>query len=370
MNIPLLDLKEQYLSIKPEIDDAIQSVVNSTAFVRGEFVERFEREFGNLVEADYCIGCGNGTDAIYVALKALGIGVGDEVITTAMSWIATSEAITRTGAHVVFVDVDEASYNINVTKIEEKITLKTKAVIVVHLYGQAAEMTKITEIARANNLFVIEDCAQAHLAKHDGKIVGGLGDFGTFSFYPGKNLGAFGDAGAIVTGDKDLAELARRYANHGALSKHDHKIEGINSRLDGLQAAILSVKMKYLIKWNEERVARAHFYNSGLENQKNIKVPIVVKGSTHVYHQYVISTYNRTTVKAALESEGISTAIHYPSALPFLEAYQYLKHRPTDFPVAFNLQAKILSLPIFPELSFEEVDKVVTVIKRSSHSLN
>ena len=243
MNIPFVDLKAQYQSIKEEIDKAIQSVIENTAFIKGKYVQQFEEDYAEAYGVKHVVSCGNGTDALYITLKAMDIGPGDEVITTAHSWISTSETITQAGANVVFVDIDKDYYTINTNLIEEKITKKTKVIIPVHIYGQPVNMTEIMRIAKKYNLKVIEDCAQAHFAEWGNKYVGTIGDAGTFSFFPGKNLGAYGDAGCIVTNNDALAEKMRMFANHGALIKHEHQVEGINSRLDGLQAAILSVKL-------------------------------------------------------------------------------------------------------------------------------
>lgn len=325
----------------------------------------------------------------------LGIGSGDEVITTAMSWIATSETVTQTGAKPVFVDVDEY-FTIDVNKIEEKITNKTKAIIPVHLYGQACEMDAIMEIAKKNNLYVIEDCAQAHFAEYlsrgindediikekkdnllnisisteqrkystgKWKKVGTFGIVATFSFYPGKNLGAYGDAGAIITNDDALAEKCRMFANHGALKKHEHLIEGINSRLDGLQAAILSVKLKYIDEWNKKRFKNAEYYTTKLSDIIEVETPSIRKFCSHIFHIFCIKCKDRDKLKSFLSNKGIQTALHYPQALPFLKAYLYLKLKTDDFPVAFINQFQILSLPMFPELQFEEIDYIVNGIK-------
>ena len=261
MNIPFVDLKAQYKSIKSEIDIAIQNVINETAFIKGKYVQKFEEEYADAYGVKHCISCANGTDAIYVTLKALGIGKGDEVITVANTWISTSETITQTGATPVFVDIHPDYYTIDVNKIEEKITGKTKAIIPVHLFGQPAEMDTVVDICKRRNLLLIEDCAQAHFAEWKGKRVGTFGIAGTFSFFPGKNLGAFGDAGAIISNDDEFSEKARMYANHGALVKHEHEIEGINSRLDGMQAAILSAKLPYILDWSDKRLIVGLKYN-------------------------------------------------------------------------------------------------------------
>ena len=352
MNIPFVDLKAQYQSIKSEIDSAIQNVINETAFIKGKYVQTFEEEFTKAYGVKHMVSCANGTDAIYIALKSLGIGIGDEVITTALSWISTSETISQTGANVVFVDIDPDYYTVDVNKIEKKITEKTKAIIPVHLYGHPVNMTEIMAIAKKYKLKVIEDCAQAHFAHWKGQNVGTFGDAGTFSFFPGKNLGAYGDAGCIVTNDDKLSKIARMLANHGALKKHHHEFEGINSRLDGLQAAILSVKMRYINNWTELRIQRAEVYND-LFAEKNIILPTVHPLAKHVFHLYVIRSDNRNDLQSHLNNHGISTGIHYPTALPYLGAYKYLKHTPEDFPVAFEYSNKILSLPIYPELTTE-----------------
>ena len=363
MEIPFADLKAQHFPIRNELDQAISDVIDTTAFVRGQYVESFESEFSALIGAENCIGCGNGTDAIFIALKALGVGPGDEVITTAMSWISTSETITLTGAKVVFVDVDKKTFTIDPEKIEEKITDRTKAIIPVHLYGQPADMTKIMAIAKTHKLFVIEDCAQAHMAMHSGRVVGTFGDFGTFSFYPGKNLGAFGDAGAILTDQSELASRARRYANHGSLVKHDHEIEGINSRLDGIQAAVLLVKMKYLQRWNAKRREAASLYGAALADIKQVKLPFIEETNDPVFHLYVIRSEERFKLRQFLKSRNIATGIHYPAPLPFLRAYEYLGLRPEEFPVAAELQSTILSLPMYPELTGAQVKWVANSIR-------
>lgn len=350
MKIPFVDLKIQYYGIKEEIDKAIQSVIEESAFVRGRYVKEFEESFAAKYGIKHCVSVANGTDAIYITLKMLGIGEGDEVITTALSWIATSETITQTGAKPVFVDIDPEYYTIDAKKIEEKITPKTKAIIPVHLYGQAAQIDKIKELCDKYKLFLVEDCAQAHFAQYKGKKVGTFGTVATFSFYPGKNLGAYGDAGAIIIENDELAVKIRMFANHGALKKHDHEIEGVNSRMDGLQAAILSVKLKYIEEWNQRRLAKALSYNERLKQIKEIVIPKIRPEATHIFHLYVIRTARREELKDFLKQQGIDSAIHYPIALPFLKAYRYLDHKPQDFPVAYKYQNEILSLPMYPEL--------------------
>jgi len=351
MKVSFVDLKAQYQSIKTEIDVAISSVIADTAFVRGKYVAEFEKAYAAAYGVKHCISCGNGTDAIFIALKMLGIGPGDEVITTACSWIATSETISLTGATPVFVDIEPDYYCIDPSKIEEKITKRTKAVIPVHLYGQPADMDAITTICRKHKLFLIEDCAQAHFAEYKGQKVGTFGIAGTFSFYPGKNLGAYGDAGAIITNEDALAERMRMFANHGSKTKHDHDIEGVNSRMDGLQAAILSAKLPHIQKWNNKRGENAARYNQLLGGDPALITPRIRPGSTHIFHLYVVRAEHRDEIQVKLKEKGIETGIHYPIALPFLKAYARFGHKEADFPVAYHCQSRILSLPMYPELN-------------------
>jgi dTDP-4-amino-4,6-dideoxygalactose transaminase len=363
MEVKFVDLGRQYNLHQVEIDKAIGKVIDNTAFIGGEEVEKFEENFADKIGVKHCISVANGTDAIYITLKMLDIGEGDEVITVANSWISTSETITQTGARPVFVDIEPDFYNINTDLIEEKVTERTKAILPVHLYGQPANLQKIKEVAKKYDLFVIEDSAQAHFAKYQDKILGTFGIAGTFSFYPGKNLGAFGDGGAIVTSNDELAEKVRMFSNHGALQKHHHKMEGINSRLDGIQAAVLNVKLKYIEQWNRERYENALFYNKLLKNIPEVTIPKIRKDSTHIFHLYVIRAQKRDQLKQYLSKEGVSTSIHYPTPLPFLEAYDYLAHKPRDFPIAFEYQSQILSLPMFPELKKNEIEYVVNYIR-------
>ena len=359
MKIPFLDLNQQYASIKPEIDEAIQKVVDKCAFVGGPFVEAFEASFAAACGAKHCIGVANGTDALVVTFKALGIGPGDEVIVPANSFIASSESVTMTGARVVFADIDPMTCNIDVTRIESKLTPATRAIVPVHLYGQPADMDAVMEIARRRKLFVIEDAAQAHGAVYKGRTAGSIGDAACFSFYPGKNLGAYGDAGAIVTNDDRLADRARMLANHGRIDKYNHGVEGLNSRLDGLQAAILSVKLRHLPEWTEMRRRNAHRYSELLAGT-DVRVPSEADGLKSVYHLYVIrvEAQLRDSLRAFLEQRGIATGIHYPIALPNLLAYAYLNHRPEDFPEATTASGEILSLPMFPELTEAQISYV------------
>jgi len=356
-NIPFVDLKSQYYSIKSEIDAAIQSVLNDTAFVGGKYVEAFEQAFATKYDVKHCISCASGTDAIYISLKAAGIGPGDEVITAANTFIATSEAISQTGARPVFVDIDQF-YHLDPARLEEKITPRTKAVIPVHLYGQPAAVDRIKAICDRHHLLMIEDCAQSHFAALNGQKTGTFGLAGTFSFYPGKNLGAYGDGGAIITNDDDFARRARLFANHGSQKKYIHEIEGINSRLDGLQAAILSVKLKYIDDWNKARYQHALKLNQLLSDIPQIKCPQIRPGSSHIFHIYCIRVTEREKLIDYLKSQGIATNIHYPYALPFAPAYANLGHQPEDFPVAYENQSQILSLPMYPELTEEQIEYI------------
>ncbi|OQP66888.1 erythromycin biosynthesis sensory transduction protein eryC1 [Niastella vici] len=358
MNIPFVDLKTQYQSIRQQIDTAIQQVITETAFIGGNHVKTFEQNFITKYNVKHCIGCANGTDAIYILLKMLGVGPGDEVITTACSWISTSETIGQTGAIPVFVDIEPNYYTIDVDRIEEKITSRTKAIIPVHLYGQMVDIEAITRLCEKHGLYLIEDCAQSHFSQYKERNAGTWGIAGTLSFYPGKNLGAYGDAGAIITNDDKLAEKCRMYANHGALVKHQHQIEGINSRLDGLQAAILNAKLPYIGQWTEQRIANAAVYDEYLKNIPSIKTPKVRNGSRHTFHLYVVLAERRNELAAFLKQKGIETAIHYPTPLPFLPAYKHLSGTPQDFPIAARYQNQILSLPMYPELTKEAIQYV------------
>ena len=351
MKIPFADLYAQYLSIKDEIDSAIRDVINQAAFIRGGYVDSFEKAWADLLGVRHCISCANGTDALYIAMRSLGMKPGDEVITTAHSWISTTETITQAGGCVVFCDTDPATFTIDPSLIESKITARTVGIIPVHLYGQAADMDAIRAIAAKHRLWVIEDCAQAHLARYKGRLVGTFGTAATFSFYPGKNLGAYGDAGCIVTNDDQLADWMATFARHGG--KGEHVMEGINSRLDGLQAAILGVKLPYLASWTEARRRVAATYDQLLCGVGDLVTPRVGADRDHVYHLYVIRTGKRDALKKYLADAGVATVLNYPKALPYYPAYRHLGHTPADFPVAYANQSRILSLPIYPEMTDE-----------------
>jgi dTDP-4-amino-4,6-dideoxygalactose transaminase len=361
--IPFVNLGLQYASIQHEIDAATKEVFATSQFIGGELVKKFEHEFALMFNQKYCIGTGNGTDALFTILKSLGIGPGDEVITPAFSCIASAETISLTGAKVVFVDVDPDLYTINPDDLKRKISAKTKAIIAVHLYGQAAPVSEIKKICDQNGLMLIEDCAQAHLTTEDGKPAGTFGIASAFSFYPTKNLGAYGDAGCILTSDDALAEKMRRFTNHGALQKDDHALEGSNSRLDAMQAAILSVKLSHLRSWNTRRIQIAELYTSLLQNISVLQTPAIRKNTIHTFHIYGIRIQQRNQLKVYLASQGIETMIHYPKGLPFTEAYRHLHHTAEDFPVTNGLQDELLSLPVYPELTDAEVTYVATCIR-------
>jgi len=362
--IPFVDLKGQYNSIKDEIDETIQNVFNNTSFIMGEELKNFEVEFARFCDVKYAIGVANGSDALILALRACGIGEGDEAITVPHTFIATTEAISNVGGKVVFVDIDPKTYTIDVSKIEEKITEKTKAIIPVHLYGQPADMDPIMELAKKYNLRIIEDAAQAHGAEYKDKKVGSIGDVGCFSFYPGKNLGAYGDAGMVVTNNEEIAEKIKLLRNHGRITKkYEHEIEGYSSRLDNLQAAILRVKLRHLTKWNESRRRNAKKYNELLNNIDGIVTPYEADYAKHVYHLYVIRTENRDRLREELKSEGVATGIHYPIPLHLQPAYKYLGHKRGDFPITEKASQEILSLPMFAELSGNQIGEIVQLIR-------
>ena len=364
LTIPFVDLKAQYASIKPEIDAAIAAVLGETSFIGGAHVKTFEEAFARYCGVSQCVGVANGTDALFLALKALGVGAGDEVITVANSFIATSEAITMAGATPVFVDIDPRTYLIDVDGIEAKITPRTKVLLPVHLYGQPADMARIRAIAEKHSLRIIGDAAQAHGSLYRGQPIAQLADITCFSFYPGKNLGAYGDAGAIVTDNPEWATTARMFANHGRVKKYDHDFEGVNSRLDGLQAAILAVKLRHLDDWTERRRQNAALYNEALRSL-DVITPSELENVRAVYHLYVVRVPNggRDALQAHLAKCGVNTGIHYPIALPYLNAYRRLGHGPNDFPEALRASAEILSLPMYPELTPEYVRYVADAIK-------
>jgi len=362
MKVPFVDLSARYHSLKSEIDTAISLVIAETAFISGKYATVFEQEFAGFLGQKNCVACANGTDSLEILLQAMGIGAGDEVIVPALSWISTAEAVGTVGAVPVFVDIDDY-FSIDADLIESHITPRTKAIIPVHLYGQPADMGRIMEIARKHNLRVMEDCAQAHAARWDGRMVSTFGDCASFSFYPGKNLGAFGDAGAMTTDHDDLARTARRIANHGQEGKHNHLTEGRNSRLDGLQGAILSAALPYLPRWTRQRQQLAERYGQILKNLP-LDLPRIRPGGEHVWHLYVIRTTQRDAMMQFLEKEGIGTAIHYPTPMPLMPAYAHRGHTAAEFPKAAAASSQILSLPMYPEMTSEQQDQVQKAIAK------
>ena len=363
MEVPYLDLKAQYLAHREEFDTAIQKVIDKTAFAGGPFVQKFEEEFASYCQTKHAIGVSSGTSALWIALLAMGVGPGDEVITTPNTFIATAEAISFAGATPVFVDIDEQTYNINPAAIEAAITPKTKVIIPVHLFGQMADMGPIMNIAKKHNLLVIEDASQAHGAYYNGRRAGSIGDVGCFSFYPGKNLGAFGEAGGIVTNHSELAAKMRMIRDHGQSKKYHHRIVGWNGRMDGIQGAVLSVKLKYIDKWNELRRQHAHQYDNLLMTMPNVITPYVASYGTPVYHIYPVRVTNRDEVLASMGKLGVRCGIHYPVPLHMQEAYADLDYKEGDFPISERCSAEYLSLPMFPELTPSQLLHVASSLK-------
>jgi len=356
MKIPFFTLRGQYDNIKDDIDRAINKVLTDFQFIKGEEVKLFESEFAKAITTEHCVSTASGTDALFLTLKAIGIQHGDEVITPAWSWISSAETISLCGGTPVFADVDPVYYTIDVAEVEKKITSKTKAVIVVHLYGQAGPLRVLREICVRNNLILIEDCAQAHFTSFEGVYVGADSNAAAFSFYPTKNLGAYGDAGCMVTNDKQIAEKVRRLANHGALQKDDHLIEGTTSRMDTFQASVLLAKLPYLESWNCKRRMHAAQYYDLLKNVPGIVLPAVRPGTVHTYHIFALRTEHRDDLKQFLAQQGIETMIHYPQALVNLPVYR-LKTR-NKYRVSNLLEKELLSLPIYPELSNDQISYI------------
>lgn len=363
MNIPFLDLKAQYLALKDDIDAAIGAVLQKTAFAGGPFVEAFEEAFAAFCQSRYAAGVGNGTDALWLAMRAIGIGPGDEVITTANTFIATAEAISLCGAVPMFVDVCEDSYNMDPSKIEGAITPRTRAIIPVHLFGQMADMDPILEIARRHHLVVIEDASQAHGATYQGRRAGSLGMVGCFSFYPGKNLGAYGEAGGVVSNDETIIRTIKRLRDHGQEKKYHHSEIGWNARMDGIQGAILSVKLNHLERGNALRRAHAALYDRQLAGVPGVVTPRAMPYGEHVYHVYAIRTPARDAVMNELTQRGIGSNIHYPVPLHLQKAYAGLGWHEGAFPVSERCAREFLSLPMYPELSDTQLSTVADAIR-------
>ncbi|MBH8555295.1 DegT/DnrJ/EryC1/StrS family aminotransferase [Nostocaceae cyanobacterium CENA357] len=355
--IPFLDLKTQYLSIKNEIDTAVLKVLESTQFVLGNEVTALEQEFTNYCSAKYGIAVNTGTSALHLALLAAGIGAGDEVITIPFTFVATVAAICYTGATPVFVDIDPVSYTIDVTQIEKAITERTKAILPVHLYGQPADMEPIMEIARRHGLIVIEDAAQAHGAEYKGQRIGSIGDIGCFSFYPGKNLGAYGEGGMIVTNNPEYAHTMQMLRDWGQERKYHHVIKGYNYRMDGIQGAILRVKLRYLEKWTESRRANAAQYDALLKDL-SLTIPTVMPYSRHVYHVYAVRSPQRDELQQKLNDQGIQTGIHYPIPVHLQPAYSDLGYKVGDFPHSELAAREVFSLPMYAELTPPQINIV------------
>ncbi|EPR30237.1 Nucleotide-sugar aminotransferase [Geobacillus sp. WSUCF1] len=364
MNVPMLDLSEQYEQLKPEIMRVLDEVMRSSRFILGDYVKKLEADIAAYSRARHGIGCGNGSDAIHIALQAAGVGPGDEVITTAFTFFATAGSIARAGAKPVFVDIDPVTFNIDPAKIEAAVTEKTKAIIPVHLYGQMADMEAIAAIANRHGLAVIEDAAQAIGAKYNGKCVGELGTAATYSFFPTKNLGAYGDGGMIITNDDELAEKCRVIRVHGSKPKYYHHVLGYNSRLDEMQAAILSVKFPHLDRWTEQRRKHAATYTRLLEEAVGdlVVTPKEVDGRYHVFHQYTIRAPKRDELQAFLKEQGIATMVYYPLPLHLQPVFASLGYKEGQLPEAEKAAKEALSLPMFPELKEEQQQYVVEKI--------
>ena len=393
MNVPFLDLKAQYASIHNEISAALRQVFDSAAFAGGPFVERFEKEFASFCRCKFAVGVSSGTAALWMALLALGVRPGDEVITVPNTFIATCEAISFCGAKPVFVDIDETTYNMDPDLLEGAITPKTKGIIPVHIYGQMADMDRIMKIARAHRLFVIEDACQAHGAEYKGgrsrparlrlgasrsseplrgdesprreqsRRAGSIGDVGCFSFYPGKNLGAYGEAGAIVTNSEELAEKMRMFRDHGQVKKYYHSMIGWNARMDGFQGAVLSVKLKHLAEWNQARRRNAQLYDTLLADTDGVITPVEADYARHIYHIYAVRTESRDALISTLSQRGIGCGIHYPLPIHLQDAYKFLGYGKGSLPVAERCAEQLVSLPMFPELGPEQIQRVCREIR-------
>lgn len=373
MIVPFLDLKSQYNLIKAEINLAITEVLENTAFILGKSVKNFEIDFAKAHNVKNCVGVSSGTDGNHLALWSLGVAPGDEVIIPANTFIATAWGATLCGAKPVFVDCDKESYNINPNEVENAITKRTKAIVAVHLYGQPADMDKLNEIAQKNNIHLVEDCAQAHLAEYKGKMVGGLSEISSFSFYPGKNLGAYGEAGAVLTDNDALAELVIKLREHGQSQKYYHATFGHNYRMEGIQGAVLNVKLKYLNNWTNARRTVADKYNNLLSKISQLKLPTEMEYGKHVYHLYVVRIISesndaknqeiRDQLQDYLKQNGVSTGLHYPIPLHLQECFKDYGYKKGDFPITENLASTGISLPMFPELTEDQIQYTTELIK-------
>lgn len=366
-SIPMVDLKTQYRSLREEIAAALEQVMENAAFIGGEICGAFEQEFAAFCGVRAACGVANGSDALYLSLRALEIGPGDEVITTPLTFVATAEAISRVGARIVFADIDPSTLNLDPERVEVEITPRTRAILPVHLYGHPAEMNRFVELARRAHAHLVEDAAQAHGAELGGKRVGSFGRLACFSFYPSKNLGAFGDAGMVVADDLELVERVRLFANHGSRKKYWHEIEGVSSRLDAMQAAILQVKLRRVEEWNERRRSLAGLYRQALAGIDGLELPSEAPGCRAVYHLFSIRFRDRDGLSAHLATSHIATGVHYPLPLHLQEAYHYLGLPEGSFPVAERAAREVLSLPMYPELSVEQVDRIAAAVRAYAH---
>jgi dTDP-4-amino-4,6-dideoxygalactose transaminase len=365
MYVPFLDLRAQNRSVWSEIQAALEPVMEEAQFILGPAVERFEARFAEYVGVRHCVGLNNGTSSLHMALLACDVGPGDEVITTPATWVSTAWAISYVGARPVFVDVDPHTYTLDPRKVERAITPRTRALLPVHLYGQAADVVRLRDIADDRGLVLIEDAAQAHGARLAGRCVGSFGRAGCFSFYPGKNLGAFGEAGCVVTDDDEVARRIRRLRDHAQEHRHHHVEVGYNTRMEGIQAAVLDAKLPHLDAWNAARARHARRYRELLADVPDLVLPSPRRPEGHVWHLFVIVSRDRPReeVRRALAGRGVATGVHYPTPVPFQPAYADLGYRPGDFPVAEDLMANCLSLPLFPELTAEQVEHTAAVLR-------
>jgi len=371
MHVPFLNLRAAHDALRVEIAAAIQEVIDSSAFAGGAFVTRFEQEFATYCGAKHALGLGSGTEALWVVLLAKGVGPGDEVITVPSTFMATAEAISFCGATPVFVDIDEETYTMNPALLDRAISSKTKAIIPVHLFGQVADMDPILEIAHRHGLFVLEDACQAHGAEYKGRRAGSIGLAGAFSFYPGKNLGAMGEAGAVTTNDTTVKEYTEMFRDHGQRKKYYHGLVGWNARMDGIQGAVLSVKLKHLEKATAARRAHATLYNTLLAGEERLRLPREAKGRRHVYHLYAVRTRRRDAINEALSKRGVHCGIHYPIPIHLQEAYKGLGLAKGSFPVAERCAEEFISLPMFPELTQDQIETVareLTIALRATGS--
>ncbi|MCK5580192.1 MAG: DegT/DnrJ/EryC1/StrS family aminotransferase [Candidatus Omnitrophica bacterium] len=363
MQVNFLDFSEQYTTIKDEVDIGLKRVFETGSFIMGPDVKDFENSFAQYCECRNGVGVNSGTDALYLALAALDVGVGDEIILPSFTFIATALCVSYTGATPVFVDVEQETYNIDSESFKKAITPKTKAVIPVHIYGQAANMKEICEIAKEHNIKVVEDACQAHGARYEGQRIGSLGDIGCFSFYPTKSLGAFGDGGIVVTDDEEIAEKIQMLRDYGRKGRYDHKVKGYNSRLDTVQAVVLAAKLKYLDEWNQMRADNAAYYNELLAGIKGVKIPLIKDNRTHVFQTYAVRLKERDRICDQMKDKGVGVLIHYPIPLHLQEAYKDAGYKKGDFPVSEQIANETLSLPMYPHITKDKIEFVCDALK-------